>query len=177
MAPTSSSDEPRFRCVVQRVSQAEVRIGGESRGAIGAGLVVLFGVGTAAAGWTPSRAAAELMRACEARLRWLADKLLALRIFEDDAGKMNLALTQLPAGGLYLVSQFTLFGDASAGNRPSFTAALRPEFAQPLYDRFVAMLAERISALPHLCLRTGVFGAEMQLSLTNDGPVTLILER
>lgn len=107
----------------------------------------------------------------EERAAWMADKLAGLRLFGDAEGKMNLALGDV-GGGVLAVSQFTLYGDAAKGRRPSFIDAARPEIAEPLYARFVAMLRER-----GLTVETGEFGAMMDVELVNDGPVTLWLER
>lgn len=137
-----------MRVVVQRVSEASVAVGGEVVGRIGEGLLVLLGV-------THDDGDPEADR--------LADKVAALRIFEDAQGKMNEALGERE---VLCVSQFTLYGDARRGNRPSFAAAARPELAEPLYDRF----CDRLGAA------RGVFGARMAVSLVNDGPVTLVLE-
>ncbi|MGH7700531.1 MAG: D-aminoacyl-tRNA deacylase [Gemmatimonadales bacterium] len=147
-----------MRVVVQRVSRAEVRIGGRVTGRIGVGLVVLAGFAHTDSDET---------------LEWMADKLLGLRIFGDAEGKMNRALAEV-GGGLLVVSQFTLYGNASKGRRPSFVDAAPPEIAVPLYDRFVALLRERAGGLP---VETGEFGAMMEVDLVNDGPVTLVLER
>jgi D-tyrosyl-tRNA(Tyr) deacylase len=144
-----------MRAVVQRVSRAEVRVEGRVVGAVGRGLVVLLGV---AAGDGEQEA------------RHLADKVAALRVFEDAAGKMNLAAGEV-GGAVLVVSQFTLLGDARKGNRPSFVAAAPPEVANALYQRFCAMLREK--GLP---VETGVFRAQMEVELTNDGPVTLLLD-
>jgi D-tyrosyl-tRNA(Tyr) deacylase len=133
---------------VQRVSRAAVRVGGETTGAIGPGLLVLLGV-------THDDTEADCDR--------LADKVRALRVFPDGEGRMNEALGERE---VLCVSQFTLYGDARKGNRPSYVAAARPEYAEPLYERFCARLdAQR-----------GVFGAMMEVELVNDGPVTLLLE-
>lgn len=137
-----------MRVVVQRVSEASVAVGGEVVGQIGEGLLVLLGV-------THDDGDPEADR--------LADKVAALRIFEDARGKMNEALGERE---VLCVSQFTLYGDARRGNRPSFAAAARPELAEPLYERF----CDRLGAA------RGVFGAHMAVSLVNDGPVTLVLE-
>jgi D-tyrosyl-tRNA(Tyr) deacylase len=107
----------------------------------------------------------------EARLEWMADKVLGLRIFSDAEGKMNLALGDV-GGGLLVVSQFTLYGDVQKGRRPSFIDAARPEVAIPLYERFLALLRGR-----GLLVAAGEFGAMMDVELVNDGPVTLWLER
>ena len=137
-----------MRALVQRVSRAAVRVGGDEISAIGPGLLVLLGV-------THDDTDADADR--------LAAKVRALRIFPDDEGRMN---TPLGEREVLCVSQFTLYGDARKGNRPSYVAAARPEQAEPLYERFCARLgAER-----------GVFGAMMEVELVNDGPVTLLLE-
>jgi D-tyrosyl-tRNA(Tyr) deacylase len=143
-----------MRAVVQRVSRAQVMIGGDVQGAIDRGLVVLLGV---APDDTPEQA------------RWLAEKVVSLRIFNDPAGKMNLALQEV-GGGVLIISQFTLYGDCRKGRRPSFIAAAGPEVAIPLYEHFIA--AVRALGVP---VATGKFGADMQVELVNDGPVTLIV--
>jgi D-tyrosyl-tRNA(Tyr) deacylase len=129
-------------------------------GKIGTGVLVL-------AGFAPGDG--------EAELAWMADKVLGLRLFADAAGRMNRALAEV-GGGVLVVSQFTLYGDASKGRRPSFTGAAPPEVAVPLYERFVALLRER-GAASGTPVATGEFGALMEVELVNDGPVTLILER
>jgi D-tyrosyl-tRNA(Tyr) deacylase len=144
-----------MRAVVQRVSRARVLIGGEVAGAVEGGLLVLLGV---APSDTPEQA------------RWLADKVVGLRIFNDPAGKMNVSLADVN-GGLLVVSQFTLYGDCRKGRRPSFVGAAPPEVAIPLYEAFVE--AARALGVP---TQTGRFGADMQVELVNDGPVTLILD-
>ena len=149
-----------MRVVVQRVSRAEVRIGGKSVGKIGVGFVVL-------AGFAPADS--------EDTLAWMADKLLGLRVFGDAEGKMNLALADVH-GAVLVVSQFTLYGDVHKGRRPSFIDAAPPELAVPLYERFVALLRER-GAGSGVRVATGEFGAMMEVELVNDGPVTLILEK
>jgi len=143
------------RAVVQRVSRAEVRVDGRATGSIRRGLAVLLGV---------AREDGE----DDARL--LADKVAALRVFEDAAGKMNLALAEI-AGGVLVVSQFTLLGDARKGNRPSFVEAAEPDAANALYERFCALLREK-----RLPVATGVFRATMEVELVNDGPVTILLD-
>ncbi len=145
-----------MRVVLQRVSRAEVRIAGRAVGAVGRGYCLLVGFTDG-----DTAAAAE----------WMADKVHGLRLFPDDDGRMNLALGDVD-GGVLVVSQFTLYGDASKGRRPSFIAAARPEVAVPLYERFVAALRER-----GLTVATGEFGAMMDVELVNDGPVTISLER
>jgi D-tyrosyl-tRNA(Tyr) deacylase len=148
------------RVVLQRVSRAEVRIDGRVTGKIGTGFLVLAGFASSDG---------------EDSLGWMADKILGLRLFGDAAGKMNLALADVK-GALLVVSQFTLYGDAHKGRRPSFTDAAPPEVAVPLYERFVALLRER-GAESGTVVETGEFGAMMAVELVNDGPVTLILER
>jgi D-tyrosyl-tRNA(Tyr) deacylase len=144
-----------MRAVVQRVSDARVEVGGEVVGAIEQGLAVLVGI-------APGDTSADA--------RALATKLAGLRIFRDDAQKMNLSVTDV-GGGVLVISQFTLYGDTRKGRRPSFIGAAQPEIAEPLVGEVVAALAEL--GLP---TATGRFGAEMAVSLTNDGPVTLVLE-
>lgn len=144
-----------MRAVVQRVSRAEVRVAGEVTGRIGPGLVVLLGVGRDD---TESEAA------------WMLDKIVGLRIFADEAGKMNLSLEDI-RGGLLVVSQFTLYGDTRKGRRPSFIDAAPPELAVALYEKFVELARAR-----GLDVGTGVFQAMMDVDLVNDGPVTLIVE-
>ena len=145
-----------MRVLLQRVSRAEVRVGGQSAGAIDRGFCLLVGFTHADT---------------EAQAIWMADKVAGLRLFGDADGKMNLALDDV-GGAVLVVSQFTLYGDAEKGRRPSFIDAARPEVATPLYERFVALLRER-----GLTVATGEFGAMMELELVNDGPVTLLLER
>ena len=145
-----------MRVLIQRVTRAAVRVGDRTTGAIGAGLVALVGF-THADG--------------DEQLAWMADKVLGLRVFADADDKMNLALADV-GGSLLVVSQFTLYGDAVRGRRPSFVDAARPEAAVPLYDRFIAMLRERGATV-----ETGSFGAAMQVELVNDGPVTIWIER
>lgn len=145
-----------MRVLLQRVSKAEVRIAGRVAGRIGTGFCLLVGFTGAD---TPTH--------CE----WMADKVAGLRLFGDDEGKMNRALDEVD-GSVLVVSQFTLYGDASKGRRPSFVDAARPEIAIPLYVRFVALLRER-----GLTVETGEFGAMMEVDLVNDGPVTLWLEK
>jgi D-tyrosyl-tRNA(Tyr) deacylase len=145
-----------MRVLLQRVSRAEVRIGDRVAGRIGRGFLLLVGL-THGDG--------------EDDLVWMADKIVGLRLFADADDKMNLALADV-GGALLVVSQFTLYGDASRGRRPSFVDAARPETAIPLYERFVALLRERGAAV-----ETGEFGAMMDVELVNDGPVTLWLER
>jgi D-tyrosyl-tRNA(Tyr) deacylase len=144
-----------MRAVVQRVSEASVTVDGKVVGQIGAGLCVLVGVAQGDA---------------LADAEWLATKVCELRIFEDEAGKMNRSVLDV-AGAILAVSQFTLLGDAQKGRRPSFIAAARPEEAQPLYARFCALCRERGTRVEE-----GVFRATMQVRIVNEGPVTLILD-
>jgi D-tyrosyl-tRNA(Tyr) deacylase len=136
------------RALVQRVSRAAVTAGGEVTGAIGPGLLILLGV-----------THEDTEETCDR----LADKVRALRVFPDAEGRMNEPLGERE---VLVVSQFTLYGDARKGNRPSYVAAARPELAEPLYERF----ADRLGA------QRGVFGAMMEVELVNDGPVTILLE-
>lgn len=146
-----------MRVVLQRVSRAEVRIGGEVVGRIGGGHVILVGF---AAGDGPEE------------VEWMADKITGLRVFPDEDGKMNRALTDVD-GGVLVVSQFTLYGDTNKGRRPSFVKAAPPEAAVPLYEDFIeAFRARRVADV-----QSGEFGAMMEVELVNDGPVTLLLER
>ena len=144
-----------MRAVLQRVSEASVVVDGRVTGSIGTGLCVLLGI---AQGDTVADA------------EWLAAKAVELRIFEDEQGKMNRSLLDV-RGELLAVSQFTLLGDARQGRRPAFTAAARPEEAQPLYDKFCALCRER-----GVRVAEGVFRATMQLRVVNEGPVTLLLD-
>ncbi len=145
-----------MRAVVQRVSQAAVSVAGEVVGAIGRGVVVLVGV-------THGDTAAQA--------EWLARKIAGLRIFEDDAAKINAGLLDVDGAAL-VISQFTLYADARKGRRPSFTGAAPPEVAEPLVERFAQVLRDH--GVP---VETGVFGAHMLVEIHNDGPVTILLER
>lgn len=154
-----------MRAVLQRVSEASVTIhepdvegsktGARISGQIGPGLCVLLGV---------------THTDTEADAQWMADKIVELRIFQDPAGKLNLSLLDTK-GSLLAVSQFTLFGDARSGRRPGFTDAARPELAQPLYARFCALVRAR--GVP---VAEGVFRATMTVRITNEGPVTMLLD-
>jgi D-tyrosyl-tRNA(Tyr) deacylase len=146
---------PAVRAVVQRVGEASVRVAGEVVGSIGPGLVVLLGVGA---------------DDTEADADHLADKVLNLRVFPDEAGQMNRSVLDV-SGGLLVVSQFTLLGDARRGRRPSYIQAAPPEEADRLYQYFVSRL--RPSGLP---VATGVFRAMMDVALVNQGPVTILLD-
>lgn len=145
-----------MRAVVQRVSRASVTVAGKVVGNIGRGLVILLGV-------THDDETTEA--------DWLARKIVGLRIFEDKAGKLNLGLLDVEGQAL-VVSQFTLYGDARKGRRPSFVDAARPELAEPLIQRFADTLQQH-----GVHVEMGVFGAHMLVEIHNDGPVTLILER
>lgn len=144
-----------MRAVIQRVTRARVDVDGRTTGEIGEGLLVLLGVGDGDS---------------EADAAYLADKAAGLRIFEDDAGKMNLSVIDI-AGRVLVVSQFTLYGDMRKGRRPSFAAAAAPDLANRLYERFCEMLRSK-----GLSVETGVFQATMEVSLLNHGPVTILLD-
>jgi len=144
-----------MRAVIQRVSRANVTIGGEVVGAIGDGLLVLLGVGR---------------QDTEADADYLADKVTGLRIFQDNEGKMNRSIGEA-GGALLLVSQFTLYGDVRRGKRPSFDGAARPEQARSLYEYFAARI--RASGI---CCETGRFQEMMSVELINQGPVTILLD-
>ena len=145
-----------MRVLVQRVATAEVTVAGRASGAIGPGLLLLVGI-------THSDD--------EATLKRMADKLVKLRIFADDEGVMNLDVQQA-AGRILAVSQFTLYASTKKGNRPSWSRAARGEVSQPLFERFVQKLATALGQP----VPTGVFGADMQVALINDGPVTITLD-
>ncbi len=145
-----------MRVLLQRVSRAEVRVEERVTGAIGTGFLLLVG-------FTHTDTADVLV--------WMADKVTGLRIFADADDKMNLGLTDV-GGAVLVVSQFTLYGDAVKGRRPSFIDAARPETAVPLYEKFISLLRDR-----GLTEATGEFGAMMDVELVNDGPVTLWLEK
>lgn len=144
-----------MRAVVQRVKNASLRVEGELVSEIGVGLVVFFGVKVGDG---------------ERGADYIAKKIAALRIFEDGAGKMNLSVRDV-GGEVLFVSQFTLYGDASHGNRPSFTEAERPERAEPLYE----YAAEKLAA-QGVSVKRGIFGADMKIEQLNDGPVTILLD-
>lgn len=145
-----------MRIVIQRVREARVDIAGETTGQIGQGLLALLGI---------------LADDGPADIDWLVKKLVKLRIFSDAEGKMNLSVEDV-GGGILLVSQFTLYADAKKGNRPSYIRSAPPEIAIPLYEQFTATLREAFAGP----VETGEFGADMQVSLLNDGPVTIILD-
>ena len=146
-----------MRIVLQRVARGTAKIDGRTVGTVGRGLVLLVG-------FAPTDG--------EEALAWMADKVVGLRVFPDEEGRMNHSLDEV-AGGLLVVSQFTLYGDVRKGRRPSFMGAASPDVAVPLYERFLALLKERAPGR----VQTGEFGAMMELELVNEGPVTMILER
>lgn len=145
-----------MRTVIQRVQQASVMADGQPSGAIGRGLMILLGIEEADT---------------EADIEWLCQKIVNLRIFNDEAGVMNRSVLDIE-GEILLVSQFTLFASTKKGNRPSYIRAARPDIAIPLYERTIQQLNAG------LCrpIATGVFGADMQVSLVNDGPVTILID-
>lgn len=145
-----------MKALIQRVSQAKVEVDGLAISQIGPGLLIFLGITHAD---TPLQIEA------------LVQKIIHLRIFEDDEGKMNRSLIE-KKGEVLIVSQFTLYGDCSNGKRPSFTQAARPDIARPLYDEFVSQMQK--TGIP---TQTGIFGASMDISLTNHGPITLLLEK
>ena len=144
-----------MRCVIQRVTEASVTTGGEVVGRIGKGFMVLVGVS---------------VDDTEKDVRYMAEKVPNLRIFEDEAGKMNLSLKDV-GGAILAVSQFTLYGDARGGRRPSFITAARPDEANALYEQLVAAWRGQ-----GLTVETGRFRTDMQVALVNDGPVTLLMD-
>jgi D-tyrosyl-tRNA(Tyr) deacylase len=144
-----------MRALIQRVSHASVAVDGKDVGACQRGFLVLLGVG-------PSDT--------EKDATWLAAKIAGLRVFPDDSGKMNRSVVDI-GGSCLVISQFTLYGDCRKGRRPSFIGSAHPDLAKPLYERFSSLLSTH--GLP---VETGIFAADMQVSLTNDGPVTLMLE-
>jgi D-aminoacyl-tRNA deacylase len=144
-----------MRSVVQRVSRAQVSVGEERVGSIGPGVVVLLGIHTDDG---------------EKEVQWTADKIVNLRIFEDEQGLMNRSLLDI-GGAMLIVSQFTLYGDCRKGRRPGYSTAARPEIAEPLYEHFIQTVRQR-----GITAATGRFQALMQVELVNDGPVTLLLD-
>ncbi len=144
-----------MRAVIQRVTASDVKIDGEVKGRTGAGLLVLLGVGA---------------DDTDEDMAYVADKIINMRIFGDENGKMNLSLTDM-GGSMLVISQFTLYADCSHGRRPFFGGAMEPTGAKEMYERFVAYVADR-----GVHVETGEFGADMKVSLTNDGPVTIVLD-
>ena len=145
-----------MKLIVQRVKEAEVKVDSKIAGKIGKGFLVLLGVKT-----TDTKVEAD----------YLIKKLCGLRVFEDENGKMNLALKDI-GGELLIVSQFTLYGDCTNGYRPSFTDAARPDVAEPLYEYFCEQCQNN-----GIHVERGIFGADMKVSLLNDGPVTILIEK
>ena len=145
-----------MKVVLQRVRQASVVVDGETVGQIGVGFLALVGIGHHD---TPET------------VDWMAEKTAVLRVFEDDAGKMNRSIQDV-AGSVLAVSQFTLYGDCRKGRRPAFTDAAPPELARSLYQRYVEQLKGQ-----GIAVQTGIFAADMKVALVNDGPVTMILEK
>ena len=144
-----------MRALVQRVTKGRVTIGGKVNGAIGQGLVILLGI---------------THKDTEKDADFVADKCVDLRIFEDENGKMNKSLEEI-GGEILLISQFTLYAATRKGRRPSFDMAARPEHAEPLYEYFIQKLRSR-----GVKVETGIFGADMQIEIHNDGPVTMLVE-
>jgi len=145
-----------MRVVIQRVSEASVTIDGTVRGKIGQGFIILLGIEEADSGDD---------------IEWLCGKIARIRLFTDGAGLMNKSLADI-GGGVLLISQFTLHASTKKGNRPSFTRAAKPEIAIPLYEQFIAHLEAELGQT----VATGEFGANMQVSLINDGPVTITID-
>jgi D-tyrosyl-tRNA(Tyr) deacylase len=145
-----------MRAVIQRVTEAKVTINGAVNGAIQHGLAVLLAVEAADTA---------------ADIEWLSGKIVRLRVFNDDEGVMNRSVQEV-GGGILLVSQFTLFASTKKGNRPSYSRSAGPELAVPLYEQFAARLAQDLGQP----IQTGEFGADMLVSLSNDGPVTIIID-
>ena len=146
-----------MRIVIQRCISASVAIGGEIKGQIGPGMMILLGIEDADT---------------DEDIDWLCRKIVALRIFNDADGVMNLPITEVPGSGILLVSQFTLMASTKKGNRPSYIRASKPDIAVPMYERFIS----RLSQLFGKEVQTGQFGADMQVSLVNDGPVTILID-
>ena len=146
-----------MKVVIQRCTEASVTIGGVVKGAIGPGMMILLGIEDADG---------------DEDIDWLCRKIVALRIFDDADGVMNLPVTEVAGAGILVVSQFTLMASTRKGNRPSYIRASRPEVAIPLYERFCALLSAQLGKP----VATGTFGADMQVALINDGPVTIIMD-
>ena len=145
-----------MRAIIQRVSKASCSIDGKISGEIGLGFMILLGIEDSDT---------------DEDLSWLAQKISNMRIFSDENGLMNKALTDVQ-GNILLISQFTLFASTKKGNRPAFTRSAKPDYAIPLYEKMIVEL----SRLTGTKIQTGVFGADMQISLVNDGPVTIIMD-
>jgi D-tyrosyl-tRNA(Tyr) deacylase len=145
-----------MRAVLQRVASASVAIGGQTKAAIGRGLLILLAIESADT---------------VADIEWLSGKIIRLRIFNDSNGVMNCSV-QESGGDILLISQFTLFASTKKGNRPAYTRSARPETAIPLYEQFITRLTRDLGRK----VQTGEFGADMQVSLINDGPVTILID-
>ena len=146
-----------MKVVIQRWTEASVTIGGVVKGAIGPGMMILLGIEDADG---------------DEDIDWLCRKIVALRIFDDADGVMNLPITEVPDSGILLVSQFTLMASTKKGNRPSYIHASKPDVAIPMYEKFIAHLGQTFGKP----IATGQFGANMQVALVNDGPVTIIID-
>ena len=146
-----------MRLVIQRVSEASVSIGGTLKSAVGEGMMILMGI---------------CDEDTDEDIEYLCQKVVKLRIFDDSEGVMNLPITDVGSSGILVVSQFTLMASTKKGNRPSYIHASRPDFAVPMYEKFVTRLSELFGKE----VQTGTFGADMQVSLVNDGPVTIIMD-
>ena len=146
-----------MRIVLQRVKEASVSIGGTLKSSIGQGLMILVGI---------------CDEDTDEDIEYLCQKVMKLRIFDDSEGVMNLPITDIAGSGILVVSQFTLMASTKKGNRPSYIHASRPDFAIPMYEKFVAKLQELFGKE----IQTGTFGANMQVALINDGPVTIIMD-
>jgi D-tyrosyl-tRNA(Tyr) deacylase len=169
-----TNSDVRLRLVVQRAAQAEVHSNSMSHGQMGRGLVVLFGVAAVRSeeNGEPRKFEPARDKDLAAILEKVADKLVGLRIFSDADGKMNLSVGDV-SGGVYIISQFTLFADCKKGFRPGFSAAARPPFATEVYENFVNMVKAKVGGLS---VFTGEFGADMLVNLVNDGPVTVVID-
>lgn len=146
-----------MRIVIQRVSEASVSIGGTLKSAIGEGMMILVGI---------------CDEDTDEDIDYLCHKVVQMRIFDDENGVMNMPVTEVPGSGILVVSQFTLMASTKKGNRPSYIHASKPDFAVPMYEKFVA----KLQSLFGKDIMTGEFGADMQVSLVNDGPVTIIMD-
>ena len=146
-----------MRIVIQRCSRASVSIGGIVKGAVGYGMMILVGIEDADT---------------DEDIDWLCRKVVALRIFDDAEGVMNMPITEVPDSGILVISQFTLMASTKKGNRPSYIHASKPDVAIPMYEKFIARLEQEFGKP----VATGEFGADMQVELVNDGPVTIIID-
>ena len=146
-----------MRLVIQRVKEASVTIGGALKSSIGQGMMILVGI---------------CDEDTDEDIEYLCQKVIKLRIFDDAEGVMNLPITDVEGGGILVVSQFTLMASTRKGNRPSYIHASRPDFAVPMYEKFIARLQDLFGK----GIQTGTFGANMQVALVNDGPVTIIMD-